>query len=117
MYQATNTATGSVVGKKIRRATSLLDRMVGLLGRKSLSPDEGLWLWPCNSIHTYFMRFPIDALFLSATGEIVRLYESFDPYQMTKIIFSAKSVLELPAGTIARTGCALGQTVAFTETD
>lgn len=71
---------------------------MGLLPRSSLGENEGLWIESCNSIHTFFMRFPIDVAFLDSQGTVVAMYENLRPWRLTFIHFSAKSVLETAAG-------------------
>src|SRR4051794_25722542 len=80
-------------------AESLLARSVGLLGRKHLAPRTGLLLDSCWQIHTCFMRFTIDALFLADTGEIVRAYDNLRPFRFASGNWRTRMTLELPAGT------------------
>ncbi|MFM2152962.1 MAG: hypothetical protein RL199_1397, partial [Pseudomonadota bacterium] len=56
--------SGQVVARHVLRATGFFDRLRGLLGRPSLDPDVGLWIEPCDGVHTFFMRFPIDVAVL-----------------------------------------------------
>ncbi len=74
------------------------ERTVGLLPRHSLGENEGLWIDSCNSIHTFFMKFPIDVAFIDSKGKVVAMYENLRPWRLTFIHFSAKSVLETAAG-------------------
>ncbi len=77
-------------------------RRKGLLGRNGLAEGEGLWIVPCEAVHTFGMRFPIDLIYLSR-GRRVKKVRSAVPAWRVSACLSAKSVLELPAGTIART--------------
>lgn len=86
----------------------MMKRMVGLLGRAGLDEGEGLWIVPCNSIHTWFMRFPIDAVFVDKQGRVLRIYERLKPWRLTRIVRGAKAVLELPAGRVAQVGVSEG---------
>ncbi|HEY2373711.1 MAG TPA: DUF192 domain-containing protein [Gaiellaceae bacterium] len=88
---------GSVVCERCTVADSPLPRMRGLLGRSGLSADEGLLLRPAGSIHTFFMRFPIDAVFLDRQGRVVRVARSIRPWRAAAAR-GARSVLELRAG-------------------
>lgn len=90
--------TGEVLATRVFRADTPWARMKGLLGRKTLSPEEGLWIVPANSVHTCFMRFPIDVVFLDAKGVILKVISPMPPWRMTLPVLGAKSVLELPAG-------------------
>jgi len=68
--------------------------------RRRLAPGSGLWLRPCQGIHTFWMFFPIDAIFLDRELRIVRLVENLRPFRLTRPHFAAHSVLELESGTI-----------------
>ena len=82
-------------------AESPLVRMRGLLGRRDLRSDEGILLRPAGSIHTFFMRFPIDAVFLDRDGAVIRIAESVRPWRAVAAR-GARAVLELRAGEAAR---------------
>jgi uncharacterized protein len=71
--------------------------MRGLLGRPSLELDEGLLLCPASSIHTAFMRFPIDAVFVDAEGRVLRVADRVKPWRAVAVK-GAQAVVELPAG-------------------
>lgn len=86
--------------------------MVGLLDRTSLEEGEGLLLTSCQSIHMFGMRFAIDAVFLDKNGVVVGILEDFAPGKLSKIFGKAKSCLELPAGTIKKTGTTLGDVIS-----
>ena len=88
-------------------ADSPLTRMRGLLGRDGLDPGEGLLLRPASSIHTFFMRFPIDAVFLDRALVVVGIAGGVEPWRTTSRR-GAKAVLELPAGESFRRGLAVG---------
>ena len=68
-----NVTRGAVVAERVRVARSMRDRTVGLLGRDSLAADEGLWIERSPSIHMFFMRFAIDAVFVSADGRVTKV--------------------------------------------
>jgi uncharacterized membrane protein (UPF0127 family) len=89
---------GEVVTPHLEKAGTMLTRMRGLLGRSSLDTDEGLWIVPCPSIHMFFMRFAIDAVFIDKDGYVVRVHERLRPWRMARGGKHAHSVLELPAG-------------------
>ena len=79
-------------------------RFVGLMGRKDLAPGRALWIEPCNSIHMFFMRFAIDVLFLDREGRVKRVMLRLRPWRISPIVFGARTVVELPAGTFADKG-------------
>lgn len=74
------------------------ERFVGLLGKDSLSENEGLWITPCNSIHTYFMKFSIDVVYLDKSGRVLEIHQNVKPWVMHWPRFDARAVLELPTG-------------------
>jgi hypothetical protein len=90
-------------------------RLRGLLFRPQLGPGEGLLLAPCRAIHMAGMRYPIDVAFLTADGEVVALYPRLEPGARTAWHRNARSALELPAGTLAATGTAVGDIVLCSE--
>jgi uncharacterized membrane protein (UPF0127 family) len=77
-------------------------RRKGLLGRQTLHAGEGLWIVPCESIHTCGMKFPIDVIYLDRRQRVRKLRASVVPWRLSMCLL-AHSVLELPAGTIDRT--------------
>ncbi len=84
------------------------ERMCGLLPRKDLSADEGLWIEPCFSVHTFFMRFPMDAAFLDRSGKVIAIYHSLPPWRHSWIHFGASAVLETAAGVLEKAGVQVG---------
>lgn len=88
-------------------------RLRGLIGHRPLEAGEGMMIEPCNSIHTFFMGFPIDVLFVSEDGTVVGLAEERAPNRIGPIVREAKFVLELPAETIAQTGTRVGDRVVI----
>lgn len=87
-------------------------RLRGLLGRGALTPDEGFLLAPCNAIHTFFMKFPIDVVFLDAEGQVVGVIESLPPWRW-RINTRGRAVLELSAGTVNRARLRQGDQIRF----
>jgi uncharacterized protein len=92
---------GAVVCEQCTIASSPLPRMRGLLGKRDLASHEGVLLRPAGSVHTFFMRFPIDVVFLDRDGRVLRIAESVRPWR-TAAARGAKAVLELRAGECAR---------------
>ncbi len=107
------TAEGVLLGSRIAVAHDWGTRLRGLLGRRALRPDEGLWLSPCSGIHTLGMRFSIDVLFLDAFQNVVKICHQVPPNRCRLGGSSAESVLELPAGTLSRLPVETGQQVLF----
>jgi uncharacterized membrane protein (UPF0127 family) len=88
-------------------ARSPVARMRGLLGRRELPSGEGILLRPAGSIHTAFMRFPIDAVFVDGDLEVLRIARELPPWRMAAAR-GARAVLELPAGEAARRRLTVG---------
>jgi uncharacterized protein len=89
------------VAGRVQLARNPLARLRGLLGKPGLSVDEAIYIEPCSSIHTFFMRFPIDVIFVSRAGEIVKTVESVPPWHVVLGGKGAHAVFELPAGTLS----------------
>lgn len=103
---------GVELGNDITLAASLPARIKGLLGKERLDAGKGLLIRPCKGIHTFFMKFPIDAAFLDKENRIVSLARALPPNRMTHICLKAVSVLELPAGTLGE-GVIVGDVIEF----
>lgn len=109
-----NRTRGRLLGDAIERADTSKARRVGLLKRSGLGKGEGLWILPCEGIHTFFMRFDIDVLFLDKHKRVVKTVERMRPWRMS-LRLRGRSVLELPAGVIAETGTERGDLLEVTE--
>ncbi len=90
-------------------AVNLWVRTVGLLGRRGLPADGGLWIRSCKSVHTFFMGFSIDVIYLAADYTVVKTCKGLKPFRFSMGGRRANSVLELPAGSIDRCRVAVGQ--------
>jgi len=112
-WKVNNETRQRLLADGAERATSFLQRFKGLMGRRSMAVGEGLHIVPCNSIHTFFMRIPIDVLFLDAQGRIVKQMPALPPWRATSVYFQARSVLELPAGVLAASGTQEGDVLHF----
>jgi uncharacterized membrane protein (UPF0127 family) len=103
-----NTTRNQIITPNLEVARGLIDRGMGLMGRKKLSPEEGLWLTRGNSIHTHFMYFAIDCIFVDENLQVQHLVEEKKPWGIIWPIWKACSVFELPAGTIRKFGIQKG---------
>jgi uncharacterized protein len=101
------TSEGKVVCERCTIAHRMWPRMRGLLGKRGLDSGEGLLIRPAPSIHTFFMRFPIDVVFLSRQGEVLKVAERVPPWRARSCRHSY-AVLELAAGEAGRRGIAVG---------
>jgi uncharacterized protein len=103
---------GSTVCERCLLAETPLSRFRGLLGRAGLERGEGILLRPASSIHMWFMRFAIDAVFLDREGNVLRVVERLRPWRIAGCL-GAKAVIELPAGECERVQLAVGDRVAI----
>lgn len=99
--RAVNLTRNSELAADVEIAGSGGDRRKGLLGRKSLPVGEGLWIVPCEAVHTFFMRFAIDLIYLDRKHRVVKTKENVRPWRLSACL-RAHSVLELPAGSIRK---------------
>jgi uncharacterized protein len=93
-----NATRGTTLATRLEKAHTGATRRKGLLGRDCLLPGEGLWIAPCESVHTFFMRFPIDLVYLDRKLKVKKVRHSVGAWRFSACL-SAFSVLELPAGT------------------
>ena len=112
---AINITKGVALASELEVATSLAARTKGLLGRDGLRSEQGMLIDPCSSIHMWFMRFPIDVVFLDKKNRVVGLRRNIKPWGMAWSWRGAKTI-ELPVGVIASTRTQLGDIVAFQTT-
>jgi len=98
-----------------RSANTFWLRLRGLLGRKSLPEGEGLILVGEKSIHTLFMRFPIDVLYIDKDYRVIRVDENMVPFRLGPFVTQSAYVLEVPVGTIVATDTRVGDQLRFEE--
>ncbi|MDD3450003.1 MAG: DUF192 domain-containing protein [Gammaproteobacteria bacterium] len=103
-----NQRNNALVGCNIRQADSFRKRLLGLLGQNRLQAGQGLWLKPCRGIHTIGMRHAIDVVFLDARHRVVGIERGVPPNRIRTQLREARSVLELPPGTIGKADIRLG---------
>lgn len=95
--------------KNLEIASKMFSRMKGLLGTQSLPENSALWIHQCNSIHTFFMNYAIDCVFLDKNMKVVSLVDEVGPWRITLPKWTADSVVELPAGQIKKLKIELGE--------
>ena len=110
--QVSNVTRHTVLATCAELADSSASRRKGLLGRKLLGRGEGLWILPCESVHTFGMRFPIDLVYMDRKHRVRKVRSDVPPWRVSAC-FSADSVLELAAGTIRETLTEPGDTLEF----
>lgn len=107
-YHVVNRSKDEVLAEYVILADSLWPRMKGLLGTSELAPGHGLILDPCNSIHTFFMAYAIDVIFVDKSHKIVEIMPAVKPWRLTRMIMKAHCVVELPAGSLEGTNAEVG---------
>jgi protein-S-isoprenylcysteine O-methyltransferase Ste14/uncharacterized membrane protein (UPF0127 family) len=113
MLRVVDPARGTVLAERLRPAHTHWTRLRGLLGTRSLPVGDGLWIRPCRSVHMFGMRYAIDVVFLDAAHRVLLTVEGLAPGRVSPRVKEAASVLELPTGTVARTGIAPGTQLAI----
>lgn len=103
-----NITRNSFVSDNCLMAATFFARFKGLMGKKIFKDGDALIIKPCNSIHTFFMNFPIDVIFVDNDWKAIYMMESFIPWKLSKIIPRSRAVIELPPGTIQKSGSSLG---------
>lgn len=88
-----------------------------MLGRPNPGPGEGLLLEPCQAVHMYWMRYPLDIAFLDEQGEVVAVYHELQPSRMTRRHGNAAKALEMRAGTLKRSSTEVGDTIELERLD
>jgi uncharacterized membrane protein (UPF0127 family) len=112
-----NLTRNSVLCSRTMIARSVRDRSRGLLGRR-LTADEGMLfeaLIPLMWMHTWFMRFPIDIVFLGRGNIVIKVRASLKPWRFSPMVFGARKALELSEGAVTRSGTAVGDFIVIGE--
>ncbi len=110
-----NQTKNTIIAFECKTADNFFTRLKGLIGKKLLPEGSGLLIIPCNSIHMFFMKIPLDVIFIDKAGKVVYLSENIKPWQATRIIKKARCTIELPAGTIAQSRTEVGDKLEFSE--
>jgi len=116
---AHNVTRGTVLADRVEVAASLWAKFMGLMGRARLPAGDGLWLPSSNGIHMFFMRIPIDAVFLARADpggarRVVSVHRNLRPWRgIVPLVRGADGCLELPVGTIDGTGTVPGDVIRF----
>ena len=112
--RGSNTTRGTVVAERLELASSLWARFMGLMGRRSLPSGDGLFLTGTNGIHMFFMRFPIDAIFVAkpdadGSHRVLSVHRGVRPWVgMVPLVRGAHGVVEVPVGTVDASGTVPG---------
>jgi len=107
-----NHTRNTVLGQAVELADTSAKRRTGLLKHERLEPGHGLWIVPCESVHTFFMKFAIDLVYVDKKHTVRKVRSAVPPWRLSACL-SAHSILELPAGTAQRTGTQPGDELVF----
>ena len=103
-----NQTRQSFLSLKVKVAESYLTRLLGLLGKGRMRPDEGLLIRDCKAIHTIGMRFSIDLLYLDKGNRVLAMFENLPPFRISPLYRNASALLELPVRTIFESETQIG---------
>lgn len=112
--RVTNKTRNTVLGDAIDVANTSASRRTGLLKHERLEAGTGLWITPCESVHTFFMKFPIDLVYLDKNKKVKKVRDTMVAWRMSACL-SAHSIIELPAGVVKKTGTMAGDELEFEE--
>ncbi len=107
-----NVTRNTILSEKTTVANTSESRRRGLLKHSSLPKGEGLWIAPCEAVHTFWMKFAIDILYLNKKKKVLKICRNLVPWRMSACLL-AYSVLELPAGMAAETQTQKGDVLIF----
>jgi uncharacterized membrane protein (UPF0127 family) len=112
-WVARNTTRGTVLAERVAIAESLLARTRGLLGTRVLARSEALLLRPCRQVHSFFMRYALDLVFVDRQGRVLLTRQNFGTNRISPLVMRANAVLELAAGALASTPTETGDVLSF----
>ena len=107
-----NQTRDTVLGEAVELADTSAKRRTGLLKHERLEPGHGLWIVPCESVHTFFMKFAIDLVYVDRKHTVRKVRSAVPPWRLSACL-TAHSILELPAGTAQQTGTQPGDKLVF----
>lgn len=112
-FRVSNLTRGTVIAERCRVASSLRERVVGLLATPEVLPGEGLLIERTASIHMFFMRYPIDVAFVDRNGRVARIASRLRPWRVIWWARGARDCIELRAGALDGTGTQQGDQLTF----
>lgn len=110
-----NSSNQKLIADNVKVADNFFSRLIGLLNRSCLAENEGLWLVPCESIHSFGMKFNFDAVFLDKSGKVIALTRNIQPNKIVPSVKNTYSVLELASGTIEKAEINTGNILKFEQ--
>ena len=108
-----NSRTGRDLANEARLAKNFFSRAVGLMGKKTIKKGEGLVLPKCNSVHSFFMNFNIDLVFVNENQVVITIIENLPKWRISPFIKDSAKAIELPTGTIKESGTMIGDLLIF----
>lgn len=117
LYQLSNRSNQAVLANEVELADTSWTRMRGLLGRNpdDFTSGKGLWIVPSQGVHTIGMSFPIDVAYLDSERRVIHICHGLRPFRIAALKFKARSVIELPEGTLAQTQTSVGDVLDISE--
>lgn len=115
LVKVVNTTKNLIVAEKAEMADNTWTRFVGLMGRSGLEKGAGLVIYPNNSIHMFFMNFPIDVLHVAADGTILKILHGIKPWRVGPIVGKCKYTVELPSGITKATNTTEGDKIELVK--
>ena len=109
-----NATKQTLIADKATPTKTPIKRLIGLIGRREFKPDEALVIRPCSSIHTFFMHFAIDVLFVDKHNRVIVAIKRLKPWRLSGIYFFSRLCIELPLGSIESSHTSKGDLLNFT---
>jgi len=110
-----NQTKNIILAEELIMADTLLKRLIGLLGRREFKEGQALVLKPANSIHTFFMRFPIDVLFIDGENKVIKAVSCLKPWRISGIYLRSRMTVELPCGILQKTSVSEGDAIILCQ--
>ena len=110
-----NRTRNTLLGSRVEVASTFWGRLRGFIGRTEPKRGEGLLFLRCDGIHTFWMSFDLDVLFLDEKGRVLEVYRSIRPWRRTRRVAGARYVLEVPVGTIDASGTQAGDELSWRD--
>ena len=108
-----NASKGTTLAEEGYLAGSFIARLKGLIGKRELPEGAGYVIRPCSSIHTFFMGFTIDVVFINSKGIVEKVLEGLKPFRVASCFFRSGAVIELPEGIVRSARTTVGDTIQF----
>ncbi|HEY4685925.1 MAG TPA: DUF192 domain-containing protein [Dehalococcoidia bacterium] len=112
-----NADRDTILGEAIEVAATAVNRVKGLLGRECLEDGQGLFFEHCSSLHTFFMRFPVDIIYVDKSGKVLKAAADVKPFKLVAAPLRAYYAIELPLGAIRRSNTRVGDHLRFIEVE